>query len=154
MTTHYTLRPARPDDARGISEVIVSALRETNAKDYPQDIIEKMEKDHSPDAVLELMTKQRVFVIVAEERIVGTGSLDGKMVRTVFVSPDCHGQGIGKKLMREIERSARDFGVPKLEVFSSITAEGFYTRLGFTIVSEIDHAQGHAIIMERSLGPL
>lgn len=67
--------------------MIVSALRETNAKDYPQDIIEKMEKDHSPDAVLELMTKQRVFVIVAEERIVGTGSLDGKMVRTVFVSP-------------------------------------------------------------------
>lgn len=38
-----TIRPAREDDAADISAVILRALRETNAKDYTDEIIARIE---------------------------------------------------------------------------------------------------------------
>lgn len=39
----YLIRPARREDAAGISRVIISALRETNAKDYSEAVIARVE---------------------------------------------------------------------------------------------------------------
>lgn len=56
-----TIRPAREDDANEISAVIIRALRETNAKDYARETIERIEHSFSPSAVLELIGKRTVF---------------------------------------------------------------------------------------------
>ncbi|XUJ37177.1 N-acetyltransferase family protein [Bradyrhizobium japonicum] len=103
-----TIRSAREDDAGEISEVILRALRETNAKDYTDEIIARVERSFSPDAVRELIGRRTVFVATIGHRVVGTASLDGSVVRTVFVAPDVQAQGIGKLLMAEIERTARE----------------------------------------------
>ncbi|WP_312022759.1 GNAT family N-acetyltransferase [Bradyrhizobium sp. 2S1] len=94
-----TIRPARQDDAGDISAVILRALRETNARDYASEIIERVERSFSPDAVLQLIGKRTVFVAAIDGRVVGTASLDGNVVRTVFVSPDVQARGIGRLLM-------------------------------------------------------
>ena len=47
-----TIRPALEDDADEISAVILRTLRETNAKDYAREIIERIEHSFSPRAVL------------------------------------------------------------------------------------------------------
>jgi hypothetical protein len=72
-----TIRPALEDDAARISAVIVRALRETNAKDYPNEIIERIVRGFSPDAVRQLIGQRTVFVATIRSRIVGTASLDG-----------------------------------------------------------------------------
>lgn len=147
----YTIRPAREDDAADISGVILRALHETNAKDYTDAIIERIAHSFSPDAVRELIGKRAVFVATIGERIVGTASLDGSVVRTVFVAPDVQGRGIGKLLMDEIERSARERSIPLLTVPSSVTAETFYAGLGFRTLRESYFGEERTIIMERSL---
>ena len=43
-----TIRPALEDDADEISAVILRALRETNAKHYVNEIIERIERSFSP----------------------------------------------------------------------------------------------------------
>jgi N-acetylglutamate synthase-like GNAT family acetyltransferase len=146
-----TIRPALEDDADGISAVILRALRETNAKDYANDIIERVERSFSPSAVLQLIAKRTVLVAAIGGRIVGTASLDGSVVRTVFVAPDVQAQGIGKLLMAAIERTARARNIPKLAVPSSVTAETFYARLGFRAVRDSHHGDERTIIMERLL---
>ncbi|MCK1361393.1 GNAT family N-acetyltransferase [Bradyrhizobium sp. 199] len=146
-----TIRPAREDDAADISAVTLRALRETNAKDYTEEIIERVERSFSPDAVLQLIGKRIVFVATIGNRIVGTASLDGSVVRTVFVAPDVQARGIGKLLMAEIERTARGRNVASLTVPSSVTAEAFYTRLGFVAVRDSYHGDERTIIMERLL---
>lgn len=146
-----TVRPAREDDAADISAVILRALRETNAKDYTDEIIERVERSFSPEAVLQLIGKRTVFVAVIRSRVVGTASLDGGVVRTVFVVPDVQARGIGKLLMAEIERTARARDIPSLTVPSSVTAETFYARLGFNAVRDSYHGDERTIIMERSL---
>lgn len=145
------VRSARADDAGAISAVILAALRETNARDYSPDIIERVEKSFSPAAVSELMARRTMFVAMAAEQLVGTASLDGRVVRSVFVRPDVQGQGVGKRLIEEIERTARYRGVAVLAVPSSVTAEPFYARLGFTAVRDSYHGEERTIVMERSL---
>jgi N-acetylglutamate synthase-like GNAT family acetyltransferase len=145
-----TVRPAREDDAGDISAVILRALRETNARDYTAEIIERVERSFSPDAVLQLIGKRTVFVATNGDHVVGTASLDGSVVRTVFVAPDVQTRGVGKLLMAEIERTARQRDIPVLTVPSSVTAETFYARLGFKAVRDSYHGDERTIIMERS----
>ncbi|WFU72206.1 GNAT family N-acetyltransferase [Bradyrhizobium sp. CB2312] len=147
----YTIRPAREDDAADISGVILRALRETNAKDYTDEIIARVARSFSPDAVRELIRRRRVFVASIGSRIVGTASLDGSVVRTVFVAPDVQARGIGKLLMAEIARTARERNIPLLTVPSSVTAEAFYAKLGFGAVRDSYHGDERTIIMERQL---
>jgi len=148
---NITIRPAHEDDADAISGVILRALRETNAKDYADEIIARIGRSFSPEAVRELIAKRTVFVALDGNRVVGTASLDGSVVRTVFVAPDVHARGIGKLLMGEVERTARGRNIQALTVPSSITAESFYAKLGFIAVRDSHHGDERTIIMERSL---
>jgi N-acetylglutamate synthase-like GNAT family acetyltransferase len=147
----YTIRPALEDDADDISGVILRALRETNAKDYTDEIIARVERSFSPNAVRELIGNRTVLVAALGSRVVGTASLDGSVVRTVFVAPDVQGRGVGKLLMAEIERTARERSIATLTVPSSVTAETFYAKLGFNAVRDSYHGDERTIIMERLL---
>lgn len=149
-----TIRPALDDDAADISAVILRALRETNAKDYTDEIIARVEQSFSPDAVRQLIANRTAFVATIGSRIVGTARLDGSVVRTVFVAPDLQAQGVGKLLMAEIERVARERNIASLTVPSSVTAETFYARLGFKPVRDSYHGDERTIIMERLLNAL
>ena len=147
----YAVRAARESDAEGMSAVILRALRQTNARDYPADIIQRVELSFSPSAVRKLIGRRKVFVAEIAGRIAGTASLDGGVVRTVFVDPDLQGRGIGRRLMDEIEHAAREVGITTLAVPSSVTAEAFYARLGFTAIRDSYHGEERTIIMERVL---
>lgn len=59
------IRPASSSDAEGISRIIIAALRDTNAKDYSEAVIARVEQSFSPAAVSELMTRRLVFVALA-----------------------------------------------------------------------------------------
>ena len=145
------IRLARESEAEAISVVILSALRETSAKDYSQDIIARVEQSFDPASVRRLMGNRTVFVAIRSGEVVGTASLDGAVVRTVFVSPSVQGQGVGIRLMAEIERTARTNNIAVLTVPSSITAEPFYAKIGFKAVRDSYHGDERTITMERTL---
>lgn len=65
---NYIVRPALPDDAEDISRVIISALRETNARDYSDAVIARIEQSFSPAAVSNLLMRRLVFVAVDQDR--------------------------------------------------------------------------------------
>ncbi|MGM4885126.1 GNAT family N-acetyltransferase [Tardiphaga sp. 20_F10_N6_6] len=147
------IRPAQAGDAAGISRVIIRALRETNAKDYTPDIIARVELSFSSAAVERLIDQRDVFVAEMDNRVVGTASLDGQTLRTMFVLPDVQGRGIGRLLVQRIERVARERQLAILTVPATVTAEAFYARLGFTAVREAYHGEERTIVMERVLSP-
>ncbi|MGV6873258.1 GNAT family N-acetyltransferase [Pseudochelatococcus sp. B33] len=148
---NYEIRAARDEDASAVSTVILSALRRTNARDYSEEIIRRVERSFSPAGVLELMRNRKVFVAAEGAQIVGTASLDGHVVRTVFVDPDAQGRGVGRLLMAAVEQAARAAGVGTLAVPSSVTAEQFYAKLGFKAVRDSFHGKERTIIMQRQV---
>ena len=147
----YLIRPARPEDAAAISRVIISALRETNAKDYSEAVIARVEQNFSPTAVRDLLERRLVFVAATGDDIVGTASLDGRVVRTVFIKPECQSRGIGRALIAQVERVAIEKGVTVPAVPSSVTAEPFYAKLRFNAVRDSYHGEERTIVMERPL---
>ncbi|WP_082828568.1 GNAT family N-acetyltransferase [Tistrella mobilis] len=148
-----TIRPAVIDDAGAISRIILQALRQTNAADYPPEVIAAVAANFSPAAVVARMETRQVLVAVAQAGVVGTASLDGGTVRSVFVHPGCHGRGIGAALMASIEQLALADGLSRLVVPSSVTAEGFYAKLGFMTLRDEYHGTERTIVMEKRLSP-
>lgn len=145
------IREATPEDAARISTIIIAALRETNALDYPAEVIAQVEQSFSPAAVLGYLVQRQVFVATLEDRLVATASLDRDTVRSVFVHPSSQGTGVGRQLMQRIEWVAVQGSVQLLRVPSSVTAQGFYSALGFVAVREVFHGAERTIIMEKRL---
>ena len=64
-------------------------------------------------------------------RILGFVGTAKGMVEMLFVDPACHGQGVGKRLMRH---AIDELGATRIDVNEQNTqAVGFYQRLGFVV---------------------
>lgn len=144
------IRRAQREDAEAISRIVITALRESNSQDYPAEVIAQVEQSFSPAAVSALLDSRMVFVAVNQNELLGTASLDGEVVRTVFVAPIHHRTGVGKRLMETVHAAAIRAGVTALRVPSSITAQGFYARLGYRKLRDEFHGMERTIVMEKS----
>jgi len=145
------IRPATTDDAAAICRVAIRTLRESNARDYSADVIARLAAGFSPQRIAALIAGRPFYVAIAHGTIVGTANLDGAAARAVFVDPDHQGEGIGASLMAAIEDLARERSVAMLSVQSSITAEGFYKKLGYVAVGEKVSGTERTIMMEKRL---
>lgn len=149
-----TIRQARSDDATAISQVIVAAVRESNGQDYPASVIESVVAYFTPERMIGLLEQRLVFVALRGSEIVGTGALDGNTVRSLFIAPQQQRKGIGKALMRRVEKTALQRGIEVLLVPSSLTAESFYACLGYRLLREQLHGEERTLIMTKSLPPV
>jgi ribosomal protein S18 acetylase RimI-like enzyme len=147
------IRPFRPADADRIVEVVQRCLREVNSRDYPQYIIDKMCAHYTAERFIELSGGREIYVAEGEA-VVGTVSRDENKVYTLFVDPDLAGQGIGRHLMRQVEASATRDGYDLMEVGASITARGFYLKLGYTNVRTSETEFGINYILRKALPPV
>lgn len=145
------IRPAELSDADTISQLVIATLKEVNAKDYPEVIINALIKNFSKEQIAERMSKRKVFVMIEENCIIGTAALDENMVHSVFVLPNRQNEKIGAQLMEHIERTAHEQGFHTLTVNSSITAEGFYKKLGYTVLRKQYYGDELTLVMEKPI---
>jgi len=145
------IRPATVEDAEAICRVAIRALRETNARDYAPDVIARLVAGFSPERIATFIASRPFYVALADGVIVGTANLDGTAARAVFVDPNHQGLGIGAGLMAVIEDLARARAVTTLHVQSSVTAEGFYKKLGYAAVGEKFKGSERTVTMEKRL---
>lgn len=72
----------------------------------------------------------------------GAAPLDWAHMRHVAVHPRFAGTGIGGVLVGQALDQARAAGARVISCLSTLTARGFYTRMGFTDLGEIELALG------------
>lgn len=147
------IRPANPQDAAAISQVIIQSLRQSNAQDYSAEIIAQVETSFSTESILLLLNQRQVFVATLDHQVVATASLDHDIIRSVFVAPDHQGTGLGRQLMTTLQSIANDANIKILRVPASITAEGFYLKLGFRKIRDEFNGVERTIIMAQRLSP-
>jgi GNAT superfamily N-acetyltransferase len=149
------IRKFQNKDARKLSYLIRRALNEVNIKDYPKRVIVYLSKQNTPSKLIEKSKRRDIYVIVDGDRILGTASLENNNIFSVFVNPTYHGKGIGQRLVGYIERVAKKRGIDRLELPSSLTAVGFYEKLGYKKVKKVfikvKSTKGYEIIMEKKL---
>lgn len=145
------LRPALPPDAGALSRLIGAVLQRSNTADYSPDDIARLVAAFPPEATAGMITARQVFVIAAEDQLIGTVALDGAVLRSLFIDPDHQHSGLGRQLVRHVEDLARAEGITRLQVPSSVTAEGFYAKLGYRSERVVMHGSERTIVMSRDL---
>ena len=150
MTTEVVTRRATAGDAEAVYEIVLRALRETNACDYPASVIDRLVLT-LPEGVASKLEEWHAYVAVVDGRIVGTASLNDRTVRAVFVHPDYQGRGIGTELMNSVENAASVQSESTLSVQSSITAQPFYAKRGFKVVREVFYGEERTIVMSKDI---
>ena len=151
MHANFTIRLATIDDATATSNLILRTLHEVNIRDYGPVLIAEQSGNWTVDGVVARMKNRTTYVAVDDCSVVGTAGFDGQQARTVFVRPDRHKIGLGSHLMRTVEVLAFERGIDRLSLLSSITAQGFYQRLGYNPVRDLFHGAERTILMEKQL---
>lgn len=147
----HLIRRAQRADAHAISALIITTIMQSNAKDYPAELIESLPAHFSAEQVASRLSTRDTYVVVVGEVIIATASLDGATLRSVFVLPEYQGGGVGLALIKQIEALALQRSIVTLSVPSSITAEGFYKRLGYEKVREVYEGLERIIVMTKAL---
>jgi putative acetyltransferase len=135
-----TIREMRPADARHFLEIHHAAVRGIAAKDYATSVIEAWARPITDEAIERfLANRDREVRLVAETdgTLVGIGAIvvNNSELRACYVAPSAARRGVGSALVAEIEHIAREHRLDHLELESSITAEPFYSALGYQVAS-------------------
>ncbi|MBI2737368.1 MAG: GNAT family N-acetyltransferase [Rhodospirillales bacterium] len=146
------IRDAGPDDATAISALVQRTVRISNGRDYPAQAIDQIVANFAADKVGRRMAERDVFVCQMGDRIVGTIALGGDRLRTLFVEPELQQAGIGARLVAHLETHALKVGVSELKLSSSLTARGFYERLGYRMIHREEHDGVSTFLMAKTLG--
>lgn len=147
--------------ATDLSKIITKNLLEVNSKDYGMDYVQKFATEFTVPKIQKNFPKRtKVFVALQNNKVVGTASLDKSWynddgeywILTVFVDVAYHNQGVGKMLIKEIEKYALKINTKKLVVPASISGCGFYYKLGYTYKDgKKELNQDQVYIMEKYL---
>ncbi len=153
------IEPFHEHQAEEVSALIVRTIIEIISKEYPPTFINLLITDFSPTRILEKAKRQFIFVALEDEKIVGTAGLENKgepenpqySVVAMFVLPEYHGQGIGKKLIRAVESKAFEMNGQRLTLRAAINATGFYLKMGYNFLEGTEKKDEWGSIMMRKI---
>lgn len=134
------IRKYAPEDKEAVLRVWQESARVAHPFWAPQMF------DRERQAIAEqFLPSAETYVFERSGKVVGFISLLGTEVGGLFVTPQCHREGIGRALMDEA-RASRDH--LELDVFeANVIGRAFYERYGFRVVGErVDEATGLRVL--------
>jgi len=153
-----SVRKANPEDAEAICHVHVASVRTLYVNDYTPDQIEAWVGKLTPEGHRNAIEKMGEIMFVAANRgtITGFSSLFENEVRAVYVHPDYVRQGVGKLLLKAVEKEAVSQHIEKLQLSALTNAQSFYQACGYKVVEHSFHTLGSGVqvpcvYMEKSL---
>lgn len=151
MKHKITIRKFRKGDERKISHLCRRCIAEINSKDVSEKETEFLINEFSPSGVVKYSKDSLMYVALLDEKIVGTGNLKENQVRGVFINPNYHGYGIGRRIMNYIEGIAIRKGIRSVYLNSSAYAKEFYKKLGYKKVRDFNSVVGVMTKMTKKL---
>lgn len=135
------LRALGPDEAPALLAIFRAAVRVTAARDYAPEQIEAWSPAQWPPAQCERWIERvralHPFVADIDGVAAGYADLqDDGLIDHFYVSPDFARRGVGAALMAHLLALARERGLRAVHSNVSRTAQPFFDRFGFEIVTQ------------------
>lgn len=140
MATALRIRPFVPSDTPRLVEVLRTVFSEYGMRfdpeGYDRDVESIEERYAPPEAVF--------YTAELEGRAVGFAGADVPRpgvaeLHRLYLDPLARGQGLGARLVTEVEAWARTRGAGTLELWSDVRffhAHGLYSRLGYALMGQ------------------
>ena len=128
------IRQYQAKDAPTIAELFSKTIREVNVQHYSQ---KQLDAWASPDKDATFfhgkLSQSRSFVAEDSGEILGFADLipERRLLFFFYVHSGHQRKGVGKALLDEIEKTAREQGIEELYTEASITAKPFFEAMGF-----------------------
>ena len=148
------IRQFRNSDAEAISAIILENLKDINSQHYSDSTITNLIAEFQPEKLIAHAENELIVVADLYDELIGTATINIKegMFGTVFVKPEYHGKGLGKKLMRSLEELLKESGKTKFELHASVTAVKFYEKIGYHNNGKVqDKYYGESFKMSKEL---
>lgn len=154
----FTLRPARRDDEAALGRFLTESYRVLLAPDYAPGVLRHaLPRIGQPRPEMLGAPGYLVAEAGGDELIAaggwtwqapagGAAPLDWGHMRHVAVHPAYAGSGLGRLLLSQVMDHAREAGVRVLSCLSTLTARGFYARMGFADQGEVDLALAPGLV--------
>lgn len=133
----YDIRRALHSDAEDIIHAHVESIRRICSKDYtPQQIEAWSGRKFRIPLWEDTIDRDYVWVVTYKNKVHGFGHFavmdnENGEVMGLYLTPEICGKGLAKKLFEEILKIAYKQQLKKINLHATITARGFYERLGF-----------------------
>lgn len=153
MNSQLNIRPFKDEDAEAVLTIRKKNLLQADPKDYLEQIIRQMIDKLTCESLIEISREPLRVVLVAESdsKVVGSVSLYDSDVRLMFVDPEFQHKGIGSELLNRIQEIAREKGIAKLSLKSSLPSQKFYEQHGFIKYGAETKDMGPVILMSKEL---
>jgi putative acetyltransferase len=130
------IRKAKVSEAQAILDLNAETWRLINSKDYTKDQIEAWLRQQCKERIEQGIIAGNVTVCVDKrDHLLGVGARFGNEITGLYVSATLQRQGIGSKLLSQIEEDAKLEGINELQFHSTLTALPFYLKQGYTEIS-------------------
>lgn len=127
-------------------------LLEVNSRDYPLEEAKRLCAHYSTGTLLAIAQEHHFYVACLGGQVVGCGGIGSywgsrteSYLLTLFVRPDLHGKGIGRRLVQTLEQDSYFQRAERVEVPSSITACAFYVSLGYRYKNGVKQLDRHGL---------
>ena len=138
VKSYIEVRRFKEEDAKEVRNLIVRNFLEVNSKDYGISAMEKLAKVYDVEKVLDVASYAHMYVFEFDGKIIGTGSISSfwgseteSILLSIFVIPEFHGKGVGRKIINTLETDEFYVRASRIEIPASITATEFYRKFGY-----------------------
>ena len=110
-----------------------------NVRDYSQEEVEDWASCGDSVEHWRRLLSENAYVgaFDAQGRLVGFSSMNPTgHLHSMFVHKDRQGAGVGSRLLSEVEKMAREYGVRRIGAEVSVTARPFFEVRGYSVVKE------------------
>ncbi|MCI8284632.1 MAG: GNAT family N-acetyltransferase [Firmicutes bacterium] len=119
--------------AERIFRLVHSTIIEVYPKYYPQEVADFFCELHNKESIIDDINNGSVYILIDEDRLVGTGSRSDNHITRIYVLPDFQDQGYGSYIMRMLEKDI-SLQYDKVYLEASFPAAKLYEYLGYKTV--------------------
>lgn len=139
METEY--RKAKPEEAEKVCYIVQHTKAVIYPDYYTKAVVDFFGSLHSIDNIKKDIEEGRLFVLLRDGEMIGTGSHTDNHITRVYVLPEYQGQGYGSKIMDELERDIFS-GYDDCELDASLPSCIFYENRGYKTVRHVKYDIG------------
>jgi D-alanyl-D-alanine carboxypeptidase len=133
VNARVIIRPAVKEDLEAISRLRTESILETDQDAYSMEQLQQWAAVQNEERTLERIIDGCVLLGMSGKRAVATNGLDLDECEMIglFVRPAFQAQGIGRRMVKEIERLAIRFGIVGLRAEAARPSASFYHSCGY-----------------------